>query len=240
MNDEREPGQQLSDVPPWVSNAKPPKSGASKWLWGVIVILAIAVVVLAVTLLTRPGGGAPAADPPPSSAPSSEPIASATPEVDESEEATEAAVEETPGVDTEGSVGEPVENAGTKLTVDAVSTQNSIPMDDSELASPPEGGEFFVVEATVENTGQTSQDLTCSWPIEIYAVDGQGRQFDPVESLYSYEGNPECNDQLQPGFSTQMTWPFAIPEDAEIDHILFRDTDSDDYDDLSAVSVDSP
>ncbi len=73
-------------------------------------------------------------------------------------------------------------------------------------------------------------DLTCSLPIMAKVVDAQGREFDTVESLYELRGNPECNDQLQPGFSSEMTYAFLVPEGADIRGIYFQDLNLNDGD----------
>jgi hypothetical protein len=54
-------------------------------------------------------------------------------------------------------------------------------------------------------------------------VDDQDRQFDPIDDLYKLKGNPECNDQLQPGFESDMTWVYRLPSSANVVGWAFQD-----------------
>ena len=54
-------------------------------------------------------------------------------------------------------------------------------------------------------------------------IDGSGKEYDPIEELYSIPGNPECNDMLQPGFKDKTTWVYLVPKDAEISSFAFAD-----------------
>lgn len=150
-----------------------------------------------------------------------------------------------------GEIGDAVKNHGVELTVNEAYSAKTIPMNNSNQSndSPnavfedepaPEGGKFIVVETTIDNVGSTSMDLTCGWPIEIVGVDVEEREFDEIDDLRKYQGNPRCNEKLQPGFSSEMTYVFAIPEDAEFFGMVFRDTNSADRTDYSAVLMDPP
>lgn len=145
-------------------------------------------------------------------------------------------------------IGTAIVNYGVGLTVDEAKIVKSIPINstnydpESEFAvfidkKPDTDGKYLQVQTTIENTGTASLDLTCSWPIEIIALDSKDRQFDPIEDLYDLKGNPECNSSLQPGFKDKMTYVFLVPMDAEVAGIIFRDTSMDDVD-FSIVSFD--
>jgi len=54
-------------------------------------------------------------------------------------------------------------------------------------------------------------------------VDDQDRQFDPIDDLYKLKGSPECNDQLQPGFESDMTWVYRLPSSANVVGWAFQD-----------------
>ena len=82
---------------------------------------------------------------------------------------------------------------------------------------------FVVVQTHVVNNAKTSLDLTCSFPVSTKLVDDQERQFDPIDDLYKLEGNPECNDQLQPGFESDMTWVYRVPSTANVVGWAFQD-----------------
>ena len=75
----------------------------------------------------------------------------------------------------------------------------------------------------VVNNAKTSLDLTCSLPVNTKLVDDQERQFDPIDDLYKLKGNPECNDQLQPGFESDMTWLYRVPSTANVVGWAFQD-----------------
>lgn len=124
-------------------------------------------------------------------------------------------------------VGHTVSNGGITLTVTAARTVESIDMNQSNFrpgsgyetytkTEPEQGGAFVVIETHIINYGQTSLDLTCSWPIDAKLVDDRDRKFDPIHELYKLKGNPECNKQLQPGFEDDMTYVFLVPADAKI------------------------
>ena len=100
-----------------------------------------------------------------------------------------------------------------------------------------QGGHFLILKTTVENTGRTAMDLTCGYPINIVAVDDQDRIFNTTESLYEIEGNPECNSQLQPGFSSDITYVFMVPEKANILGVMFQSTSSENSEDVGVIRI---
>jgi hypothetical protein len=131
-------------------------------------------------------------------------------------------------------VGQTVSNGGITLTATAARTVESIDMNQSNFrpgsgyetytkTEPEQGGTFVVIETHVINNGQSSLDLTCSWPIDAKLVDDRDRNFDPIDELYKLKGNPECNKQLQPGFEDDMTYVYLVPADAKIVTWGFRD-----------------
>lgn len=88
------------------------------------------------------------------------------------------------------------------------------------------GGKLVTVNVTVENDGTVPMDLTCSLPLHIALFDEKQRQFEPVDSLYEVEGNPECNESLAPGFAAEMSYPFVMPEDSTPSQFGFADVES--------------
>ena len=75
------------------------------------------------------------------------------------------------------------------------------------------------------NNTSSSIDLTCSYPVAAKLVDNERREFDPVDDLYKLPDNLACNDQLQPGFDSPMTWVYEVPSAAKISQFAFRDID---------------
>lgn len=146
-------------------------------------------------------------------------------------------------------VGKPAEHAGVRLTVKKAKASDTVPRNvtNSRQGSgyekyddiaADEGGRFIVVEAEVKNIGKASMDLTCGWPINIKVVDTEVREFDTVDDLYDIKGNPECNAQLQPGFSDTITYAFMVPNDAEVTGLYFQDTSALN-DDMGVVAFDA-
>lgn len=164
-----------------------------------------------------------------------------TPSVPEDEPAEET-VEQTSGSDaTIGEIGDTIENNGVSLTVAKARIVKSIEMNRTNYDSassyarftsekPDKGGKFLEVQTVIENIGTVSMDLTCSFPIEITAVDTDERVFDVIDDLYSLRGNPDCNAKLQPGFTDKMTYVFLVPADVELTGLIFRDTTDFDSD----------
>lgn len=163
----------------------------------------------------------------------------AEPETESSADAVaETETEAGAGTDsTAGLIGEPVEHAGVRLTVKTAEASDTVTMnvtdyrqgsgyDKYEGVPADEGGRFIVIEAEVENIGKESMDLTCSWPINIMAIDSEMREFDTIDDLYEIKDNPECNAQLQPGFTDNITYAFMVPENSEVVGLYFQDTNS--------------
>ena len=148
-----------------------------------------------------------------------------------------------------GEVGQVVRNGGVTLTVTAARVADSIDMNESNYrpgsgfekytkTKPDAGGKFVVVETHIVNDAKVSMDLTCSLPISTVLVDAKDRNFDPIQDLYKLKGNPECNDQLQPGFETDMTYVYLVPIDAKITGWAFTDlTESLGNQDYTAVRL---
>ena len=92
-----------------------------------------------------------------------------------------------------------------------------------EQVAAGDGAKFITVSTRV-NDSKTSIDLTCGgYPIANHLVDDRDRRFDAIHKLYQIRGNPECNDNLQPGFASDMTWIYRVPLDANILAFEFED-----------------
>lgn len=141
----------------------------------------------------------------------------------------------TPSAAPSAAVGQAAANGGITLTVKEAHGVDSIQMNESNFrpgsgyekytkTTPRDGGRFVMVSTHVVNNGKVSLDLTCSLPVQTKLVDVQQRNFDAIDDLYKLKGNPECNDQLQPGFETDMTWVYLVPKTATVIGWGFRDT----------------
>lgn len=127
-------------------------------------------------------------------------------------------------------------NGGIKLTITGVSQPADIPRSGGNIQPRP-GAKVIRVDTTVENVGQKSIDLTCSYPIANKIYDSNKRAFDTVDNLYDIPGNPECNADLQPGFSSPMSYVYEVPADANIEFFGFADSDVNYGADLAFVTI---
>jgi CheY-like chemotaxis protein len=135
-------------------------------------------------------------------------------------------------------VGDTVTNGGVAVTVLSAGPVDTVELNESgfqagsgyeeyTVTEPDPGGRFVAVQTHIVNNGRVSLDLTCSLPIDTILVDAQQREFDPIDSLHQLRGNPECNYQLQPGFESDMTYVYMVPESAAITGWVFADISED-------------
>ncbi|MFC9786401.1 DUF4352 domain-containing protein [Rhodococcus sp. NPDC127528] len=133
---------------------------------------------------------------------------------------TSRAVATTTAAPTLATVGQQVRNGGLAITVNSVTAAHDISYTKEtyrnvyETKTARNGGQFIIVSTKVENVGSKSLDLTCGYAVANLLADESKRQFDTIDSLYRVEGNPECNDNLQPGFSADMKYVYEIPSSA--------------------------
>jgi hypothetical protein len=132
-------------------------------------------------------------------------------------------------------VGQQFTNLGATVTVTMVRSASSIQVNESNFrpgsgresyTNTPagSGASYVIVNTHVLNKAKTSMDLTCSLPIRTVLIDDQNRNFDPIHELYKIKGNPECNEELQPGFAADMTWVYRVPTDTPVLGWAFEDT----------------
>lgn len=124
-----------------------------------------------------------------------------------------------------GGIEVSVSHVTTKATLDYVGGNYSADSPNAEhrTVTAPQGGRYVYVVSEVLNEDAEGIDLTCGYPLKVKLRGAEGRRFDPVENLYEVRGNPECNEQLQPGFSHPMTWIFLVPPSAEVEALEFTD-----------------
>lgn len=141
-------------------------------------------------------------------------------------------------------MGQPVEAPGVTLTVESVTRSDSIELyaDGYKRGYMPnetvdaDKGEYVSVKTTVKNTGQSSMDLTCGFGVRALLINTDTQVYDPIDDLYRIIDNPECNDSLNPGFDTQMTWIYLVPEGTELGAFGFTNPEVS-YDGLEFVDV---
>ncbi|WGH92903.1 hypothetical protein QDX21_11495 [Auritidibacter ignavus] len=91
-----------------------------------------------------------------------------------------------------------------------------------------EGAKLYRADTTIENTDRTSMDLTCGYEVDIKVLSDKDQEYLPLENEHEIVGNPACNDQLQPGFSTEMSWIFKLPAESNAVALFFVDPIVDD------------
>jgi len=129
-------------------------------------------------------------------------------------------------------LGEAARSGGIKLTVVRATEAPSLRYTDdtgkARTKKAKQGGSYVSVKTRITNDTSRGIDLTCSFEVDGKIVDDSGREFDPIDELYSVPGNPECNDMLQPGFKENMTWVYLVPDADEVSSFQFSDvTDLD-------------
>lgn len=141
--------------------------------------------------------------------------------------------------------GESVEAPGVTLTVDSVSEADHLMLyadgvkrgsKPDERLDAPSGGRFVTVSTSVKNTGLAPWDLTCSFALQAHIFGADGQQFEPVNELSRILGNPECSDDINPGFESVMIWAFAVPTETKITRFGFADPETH-YDDLTLINI---
>jgi hypothetical protein len=133
-----------------------------------------------------------------------------------------------------GRVGATVTNGGITMAIKSAGEVPSISVNESNFRpgsgyetytaqTAGDGAKFFAVSVHVVNDAKESIDLTCSLPVSNKLLDDRGREFDAIDSLYKLQNNPECNDNLQPGFEADMTYVYRVPASATITQWSFAD-----------------
>ncbi|MFB7338604.1 hypothetical protein ACFCZ6_00925 [Streptomyces hydrogenans] len=121
-------------------------------------------------------------------------------------------------------VGEEARNGGAVVTINKVRETGSIIMSGTTKKAGS-GAKYVVLETVVFNDTKASMDLTCGLPIVNNLLDEEGRRYDTIDDLYEVADNPECNDQLQPGFKGAMLFVYRVPEGAKITDWEFSEYD---------------
>ena len=186
-------------------------------------IITTAIVIIAACFAFQ-GCGQPASAPA-EETPSKEPTSSASAE---------------PTQKPQPSVGDTTTNKTLALKFDKYEEPATISYDETgarryQAKQPEEGMKWVAATMTVTNNGKHSIDLTCSLPVTIKAVDSQSREFDPIQSLYGVQGNPQCDSQTQPGQSKTVTYVFSVAKDSQIRG--FGWYDSEDFDGDYTMSI---
>ncbi|MGW5852635.1 hypothetical protein ACWFQ8_32730 [Streptomyces sp. NPDC055254] len=137
-------------------------------------------------------------------------------------------------------VGTEARSGGAYVTVTKVTRADSIKQTDQGETATVKAGDgavFIVLDTVVRNETKASMDLTCGYPVANSLIDDQGRRYDAIKDLYKLPGNPECNDQLQPGFKNGMQYVYRVPAGARILSWKFQEVDFSAADEAAAGLV---
>ncbi|MFG1636808.1 hypothetical protein [Pseudonocardia alni] len=137
-------------------------------------------------------------------------------------------------------IGETVTNGGIAVTVTSASEVPSILVNETSTTrgsgyepytprEPGDGAKYFAVSTRLFNDTTASIDLTCALPVADFLIDDKGRRYDSIDDLYRMQVNPDCNDNLQPGFETNMTYLYRVPTAATITTWSFADSSKTSY-----------
>lgn len=115
----------------------------------------------------------------------------------------------------------------------------------NETLNARDGGEFIVLESEIENNSQRPMDLTCGLPIANSLFNIEEQAYTAINELYRIPDNPECNEQLQPGFTDNMNWVYEVPAGTELGYFEFSEINNVDmegdtaYIDLSDATIET-
>lgn len=145
-------------------------------------------------------------------------------------------------------MGENAESDGLELVVQSFTESPSIELYAEGVkrgSSPDEtvkaraGGKFVIVSTKVKNETTQAIDLTCGFGAQAELGDADERHYEPIDNKYRVKNTPDCNEHLNPGFSTPMTWVFEVPEDTAPKYLYFANPESR-YDDFIVIELDKP
>lgn len=117
-------------------------------------------------------------------------------------------------------------NGGLAITLHSIEEPASVPQEwngPQTPLTPQANAKFFAAHVTVKNDTTGPIDITCSYPLEIRAVNSKGQTYTPIDDLFKIPGNPMCNDQLQPGMTSEVDYVFEMPNDTKVVGIVWRD-----------------
>ncbi|MGW0738248.1 DUF4352 domain-containing protein [Streptomyces sp. NPDC002851] len=134
-------------------------------------------------------------------------------------------------------VGEEARNGGAVVTIAKVRQADAITTVEGGQQKAGNGAKYVILETVVFNDAKQSMDLTCSLPIANALLDDQGRRYDTIEELDEVKGNPECNDQLQPGFKDRMQFVYRVPEGVKATAWEFAEFDLDGERESSVIQL---
>ena len=121
-------------------------------------------------------------------------------------------------------------------SVNRSSTQ--IPVQEyAERVAPAKGAEFIIADVVVKNIGQTSSTPFCGASGTVL-IDLDGKNYDPINSLYSIAGNDALCEKLNPGFKRSVRLVYEVPKNVTTHAIALWDTEENgDYNGQTWVRV---
>ena len=124
-------------------------------------------------------------------------------------------------------VGQPATNVGVAVTVNSVTAVPTIALNqsgyrpgsgyDTYTDTPAGAGDKYVMVSThIVNSESKPMDVSCGVPLKTFAVDDQGHQYPPMDQLFKFKGNPQCDEAIEPGQAADMTWIYRVPAAAHM------------------------
>lgn len=135
-----------------------------------------------------------------------------------------------------GKIGDTLENNGIRMKLDSTGDQATISYDTCGKGcsngiyapkAPDANSKYWVANVEITNTGRKPIDISCSYPLDIKALNSSGQEFSHIEDIGGMQGNPECNAQLQPGMTSKVSYPFMVPANANIVGLKWQGIDTD-------------
>ena len=146
-------------------------------------------------------------------------------------------------------VGRTVTNGDIAITVKVANTVDAIELNrtgsrtgsgSERFTTTPagDGARYVLVTTRVANNGRSGFTMTCNVPIRTAVVDDQQHTFGPIDDLDELQGNPDCDNKLQPGAVHDVTWSYLVPSTARITTWTFQDvTDPHTHHDPTTVRL---
>ena len=136
-------------------------------------------------------------------------------------------------------LGEMIEFASMKITYMDVKIVDSLEKSSGGVFSPENGEILILLESEFTNPGPETVDLSCAGVPDAYIqmFDHENSEIAPEFDTYEIAGNPECNEQLLKGQSSQWNTLWRSTEGSQPGYLIITDMNS--MDEIGIVLDDS-
>lgn len=118
-------------------------------------------------------------------------------------------------------IGDTGQDGGLLIKLKEARIVSQVPLKNGNYLRAKEGTYFLETKITLLNESMRSIDIYCTFDFGTALFDQKGRKYDRIERHYNILGNIGCNEKIQPGFSTNETIIFLLPEGVQADYISF-------------------